>query len=206
MGICTFIFGGLLMKRVKDWIGEPRMLLFAIILLIASYLITPSLPTLASFYIFVIVFAAGNNFARPIVRSNLTRAVAEDQQGLISGYSTTASSIARIIAPLISSGWLQIGGLTLGGYALNEFVMIAATGALVGVLFLLLFVVDLKSGDRVGGVGSLGRMKRSGNWVKRRDVSAAFPSPRVQTRKPSNAPAQERTGGTIASPCFRGDL
>ena len=155
MGICTFIFGGLLMKRVKDWIGEPRMLLFAIVLLIASYLITPSLPTLASFYIFVIVFAAGNNFARPIVRSNLTRAVAEDQQGLISGYSTTASSIARIIAPLISTGWLQIGGLTLGGYALNEFVMIAATGALVGVLFLLLFVVDLKSSDREGGMGKL---------------------------------------------------
>ncbi len=154
MGVCTFIFGGLLMKRVKDMIGEARMLLVGIVLLIASYLMTPGLPTLASFYIFVIVFAAGNNFARPIVRSNLTRAVTEDQQGLISGYSTTAASIARIIAPLISTGWLQLGGLTLGGYTLNEFVMIAATGAIVGVVFLLLFLMDLKRSDTGWGRGS----------------------------------------------------
>lgn len=154
MGVCTFLFGGLLMKRVKNLIGEPRMLLGAIALLITGYVIMPSLPTFTSFYLFVVIFAAGSNFARPIVRSNLTRAVAEDQQGVISGYSTTAASIARIIAPLIATGWLQIGGLTVGPYPLNEFVMIAATGALVGLLFLLLVVIDHKSGDNVRGVAS----------------------------------------------------
>jgi DHA1 family tetracycline resistance protein-like MFS transporter len=153
MGVCTFIFGGILMKRVKDLVGEQRMLIFAILLLVTAYGIMPWLPTLASFYIFVVVFNAGNNFARPVVRSNLTRAVDEDKQGLISGYSTTVSSLARTIAPLISTGWLQIGGLTLGFLALNEFVMIAVTGALAGLLFLLLFVVDLKKGGDFNGVG-----------------------------------------------------
>jgi DHA1 family tetracycline resistance protein-like MFS transporter len=142
MGACTFIFGGILMKRVKNQIGEPRMLFFAIILLIVGYLIMPNLPTLTSFYIFIVVFSAGNNFARPILRSNLSRAVGEDKQGLISGYSTTVESLARTIAPLISTGWLQLGGLTIGVLALNKFYMIAITGGLAGLMFLIFFLTD----------------------------------------------------------------
>jgi DHA1 family tetracycline resistance protein-like MFS transporter len=144
MGVCTFIFGVVLMKRLKNRIGEQRMLLFAIILLIAAYLIMPNLPTFISFSLFIVIFSAGNNFARPIIRSNLSRAVDPDKQGLISGYSTTVASIARIIAPLISTGWLQLGGLTIGLLVLNEFYMIAITGFLAGLMLLAFFLIDQK--------------------------------------------------------------
>lgn len=144
MGVCTFFFGIVLMKRVKDRMGEQRMLLLAIMFLIVGYLLMPSLPTFTSFYIFIVVFSAGTNFARPIIRSNLSRAVDEDKQGLISGYSTTVESVARTIAPLISTGWLQLGGLTIGLLTLNEFYMIAATGALAGLMFLGFFLADQK--------------------------------------------------------------
>lgn len=144
MGVCTFIFGGVLMKQVKYRIGEQHMLLFAIMLLIIGYLIMPNLPTFTSFYIFIVLFSAGNNFARPVIRSNLSRAVDQDKQGLISGYSTTVESIARTIAPLISTGWLQLRGLSIGVLSLNEFYMIAITGILAGLMFLAFFLADLK--------------------------------------------------------------
>lgn len=147
MGVCTFVFGALLMVRIKDRIGERNLLFLGIGLLILAYSYMPLLPTLASFYLFIIAFNAGNNFARPVVRSNLTRAVNEDQQGLISGYSTTVESLARTIAPLISTGWLQIGGIAIGALVINEFQMIAVTGVLSGLLFLALYLMDLKSNE-----------------------------------------------------------
>jgi len=144
MGVCTFIFGGVLMRHVKGWIGERRTLLLAISLLIAAYTIMPSLPTLASFLAFIVLFDAGNNFARPIVSSNLSRAVDEDQQGLISGYSTTVQSLSRAVAPLVTTSWLELGGLTVGSIFLSRFQMISATGVAGGLLFLCLFLVDVR--------------------------------------------------------------
>ena len=144
MGVCTFIFGGVLMRHVKGWIGEQRMLLLAIMLLITAYAVMPSLPTLVSFIVFIVLFDAGNNFARPIVSSNISRAVDEDQQGLISGYSITVQSLSRAAAPLVTTSWLELGGLTMGSVFLSRFQMISITGIAGCLLFLALFVVDTR--------------------------------------------------------------
>jgi predicted MFS family arabinose efflux permease len=144
MGVCAFVFGWFLMKRVKYWIGEQRLLLLGIVLLTVSYLILPSLPTFLSFYIFIVMFSAGSNFAGPIISSNLSRAVDADKQGTISGYSTTVESIARTFAPLITTGWLQLEVLSIGALALNEYQLISLTGILTGLLFLGFFLIDQK--------------------------------------------------------------
>jgi predicted MFS family arabinose efflux permease len=144
MGVCTFIFGAFLMKHTKYWIGEQKLLLLGIILLTISYAIMPNLPTFASFFIFIVLFSAGNNFARPVVTSNLSRAVDADKQGTISGYSTTMESLARTVAPLVTTGWLQIGGLSCGPLTLNEFQMIGITGILIGLVFLGFVFIDHK--------------------------------------------------------------
>jgi MFS family permease len=145
MGVCTFVYGGLLLRRVKELVGEQRLLLVAICLNMASFAIFPVLPTFTSFFLFIAVFSAGSNFGRPILSANLTRAVDEDRQGLVSGYSTTVNSIARAIAPLISTGWLQLGGLTLGSLFINQYFMIAVTGLAAGLLFLLMYIVDQRT-------------------------------------------------------------
>jgi DHA1 family tetracycline resistance protein-like MFS transporter len=145
MGVFTFIYGGLLLRRAKEWVGEQRLLLVAICLSLTAFTIMPVLPTFTSFYLFIAVFSAGSNFGRPILSANLTRAVDEDRQGLVSGYSTTVNSIARIIAPLVSTGWLKLGGLTVGSLFVNKYYMIAATGFTAGLLFLLMYLVDQRT-------------------------------------------------------------
>jgi len=113
-------------------------------LLITAYAVMPSLPTLVSFIVFIVLFDAGNNFARPIVSSNISRAVDEDQQGLISGYSITVQSLSRAAAPLVTTSWLELGGLTMGSVFLSRFQMISITGIAGCLLFLALFVVDTR--------------------------------------------------------------
>ncbi|MBN2334462.1 MFS transporter, partial [Candidatus Bathyarchaeota archaeon] len=145
MGVFTFIYGGLLLRRVKERVGEQRLLLVAICLSLAAFTIMPVLPTFTSFYLFIAVFSAGSNFGRPILSANLTRAVDEDKQGLVSGYSTTVNSLARAIAPLVSTGWLQVGGLTLGALFVNQYYMIAVTGFAAGLLFLLMYLMEQRT-------------------------------------------------------------
>ncbi len=144
MGVCTFIFGGILMRHVKYSIGEQRLLLLGICLFTVGYVVMPMLPTFTSFLLFIVIFSAGNNFARPVVTSNLSRAVDPDKQGTVSGYSTTMESLARTVAPLMATGWLQLGGIHIGGFAINEFYMIGITGILIGLGFLALYFVDQK--------------------------------------------------------------
>jgi DHA1 family tetracycline resistance protein-like MFS transporter len=145
MGVFTFIYGGLLLRRAKERVGEQRLLLVAICLSLTAFTIMPVLPTFISFYLFIAVFSAGSNFGRPILSANLTRAVDEDKQGLVSGYSTTVNSIARAIAPLVSTGWLELGGLTVGFLFVNKYYMIAVTGFTAGLLFLLMYLVDQRT-------------------------------------------------------------
>jgi len=145
MGVCTFVYGGLLLRRAKERIGEQRLLLVAICLSLASFAMFPFLPTFTSFYLFIAVFSAGSNFGRPILSANLTRAVDEDKQGLVSGYSTTVNSVARAIAPLVSTGWLQLGGLKLGSLFIDQYRMIAATGLAAGLMFLAIYLVDQRT-------------------------------------------------------------
>jgi len=147
MGVCTFVFGGVLMKKMKDRVGDQRLLLIGIVLLLASYVVMPTLPTFTSFFIFVVIFNAGTNFVRPILSTNLSRAVGADKQGAISGYSTTVNSLGRSISPLIATAWLQMGGMTLLGFHVNEYYMIAFSGILFGLLLLNLYLVDQRTSD-----------------------------------------------------------
>lgn len=95
--------------------------------------------------VFVAVFGADSCFGLPVLSANLTRVVDEDRQRLVSGYSTTVNSVARAIAPLISTGWLQLGGLKLGSLFIDQYWMIAATGFAAGLLFLVIYLVDQRT-------------------------------------------------------------
>ena len=145
MGVFTFIYGGLLLRRVKLWLGERRLLFLAICFSLFSFVILPVLPTFRSFFLFIAFFSAGSNFGRPILTANLTRAVDEDKQGLVSGYSTTVNSVARIIAPLVSTGWLQLGGLRLGTIFINQYYMIGLSGFAAGLFFLVIYFIDQRT-------------------------------------------------------------
>jgi hypothetical protein len=99
------------------------------------------MDTITGFYFFMILLVSGSSLSRPVVRSRLARAVKPSQQGVISGYSTTVRSLAQTVAPLITTGWLHIGVLKMGGLSLDYNQLIGISGVFfVGILAILAFL------------------------------------------------------------------
>ena len=143
-GIFAIIYGGFLMKRLIRYYGEKQIFIFAMILVTSLCLIYPFLFELWMVFIFIIPFAFCMAFLPALVQANITKAVDEDQQGIASGWSTNIQSIAQTLAPLIATGFLQIGGLTLTIIRLNSYHLIGFTAAVFGGILLTLSFYDLR--------------------------------------------------------------
>ena len=95
-------------------------------------------------FAFIPSFVFSMVFLPSLIQSNITKAVDADKQGLVSGMTTNVQSIAQIIAPLIATGFIEIGGLTIGIIFLNQYELIGYLAVILGIgLFLFLFF-DLK--------------------------------------------------------------
>ena len=141
MGVISFIIGMGLMRPLNRTLGENKILIGAIILFGLAYGVYPYMNAITGFYVFMILLVSGSSLARPVVRSRLAQAVKPSQQGAISGYSTTVRSLAQIVAPLITTGWLQIRVLNIGGLSLDYNQLIGVSGVLfVAILAGLAFV------------------------------------------------------------------
>jgi len=128
--------------RLHLWLGENKILLGAIILFGLAYVIYPFMNNITGFYVFMILLVSGSSLSRPVVRSRLTKAVKPSQQGAISGYSTTVRSLAQTVAPLITTGWLQIGVLKMGRFSLDYNQLIGVSGVLVVFMLTVLAFLD----------------------------------------------------------------
>lgn len=131
MGVISLIFGMLLIRPLNRKLGERKMLITAILMFGIAYWVFPSMNTLSGFYLFMVFLVAGSSLSRPVVRSRLSKAVKPSQQGAISGYTTTVQSLAQTIAPLITTGWLQVGVVTIAGMVLDYSFLIGASGVIV---------------------------------------------------------------------------
>ncbi|NVM19651.1 MAG: MFS transporter [Candidatus Lokiarchaeota archaeon] len=143
-GVTVMIYGGFLMKPLFKKVGEKRILLIAAILIIINFAIFPFMTELWMIFAFIPSFVFSMVFLPSLIQSNITKAVDADKQGVVSGMTTNVQSIAQIIAPLIATGFIQIGGLTIGGIFLNQYELIGYLAAILGIgLFIVLFI-DLK--------------------------------------------------------------
>ena len=143
-GIAVMIYGGILMKPLFRKVGERRVLFFSIILLIVDFIILPYITELWMIYIFIFPFTFCMAFLPPLIQTNITKAVDPDQQGAISGWTTNIQSISQISSPLLATGYLELGGLTFGLIFLNSYHLIGFTGALLGVLLLIIGLIDVQ--------------------------------------------------------------
>ena len=84
----------------------------------------------------------GNNPA--IIQTNITRAVDPDKQGTVSGWGTNTMSLSQTMSPLISTYFLQIGGIFIGFIYLDSYQLIGYFGALIGVILLIVILIDYK--------------------------------------------------------------
>jgi len=72
------------------------------------------------------------------------KAVDATRQGEVSGWSTTTQSIAQTIFPLVSTGVIQIGGISIGTFSLNQYWILGILAALIGVILLMLIIRDIR--------------------------------------------------------------
>jgi len=143
-GVTIMIYGGFLMKPLFKKVGEKKVLLIASLLLILNFLAFPFMTELWMIFAFIPSFVFSMVFLPSLIQSNITKAVDADKQGVVSGMTTNIQSIAQIISPLIATGFIEIGGLTIGMIFFNSYELIGYLSVIVGIgLFVILFF-DLK--------------------------------------------------------------
>ncbi|TXT63939.1 MAG: Tetracycline resistance protein, class C [Promethearchaeota archaeon] len=144
-GVVIMLYAGIFLKPIIRKVGEKRMLVFAMILMIGNFLIFPYLLELWMAYVFVIPFAVAMSMLPPLIQSNLTKAVDPDKQGEVSGYATNFQSFAQILAPLLATSFLQIGGWVISSLYLNAYQLIGFTAVFFGVILLIVGLIDIKT-------------------------------------------------------------
>ena len=94
---------------------------------------------------FIIPFAGGAALMRPIVNTNLTKAVGEDQQGQVSGWSTSIQSLAEIFTPLIATSFLNYEFISILGISISSFWAVALLGVFFVVIMTIVIIYDNKT-------------------------------------------------------------
>lgn len=143
-GVLMIVIGSFLMKPLNKKFGEKTMLLFVIGVGIATFLSYPLLTEAWLLFIYVIPFTFMNIFTRTIIMSNLTKAVEEDQQGLVSGLTSNMFSISQITAPLIGYWYLEIGTLTIIEWTFDAYFLMGMTCAFTIVVLLVFIIIDMQ--------------------------------------------------------------
>jgi multidrug resistance protein len=143
-GIVIMLYAGIVLKQVIKKVGEKRMLIFAFFLNIVNFLIFPYMYELWMAYLFVVPFAIAMSMLPPLIQSNLTKAVDPDKQGAVSGWATNFQSFAQIVAPLLSTFFLQIGGWVVYSVDFNAYQLIGFTAVFFGIILTTLGIIDIK--------------------------------------------------------------
>ena len=148
-GIGLLIYGMILMKPLIRKIGEKHLLLTTFIMLIILFIIYPYLSQLWMVYIFILPFAFCMAFMRPLISANIAKAVDPLKQGTVSGWAVNLQSFSQIIAPLISTGFLELGSLTIGATVLNSYELIGFTNVIFALTLFIIGYTDLKLHPRL---------------------------------------------------------
>jgi len=143
-GINVLIFGVFLMRRIIRKFGEKRLLFTSFIIFIIVFTFYPFLFELWMVYIFIIPYSFCLVFMNPLIQTNITKAVGPDKQGEVSGWTTNLQAVSQSIAPLISTGFLEIGTLAISFIYLNSYQLIGFTNVLLATILLIIGYLDIK--------------------------------------------------------------
>ncbi|TXT56268.1 MAG: Tetracycline resistance protein, class C [Promethearchaeota archaeon] len=143
-GTAAIFYGGFLLKRMIKKFGEKRIYLFTFAMVTILFLIYPFLYEIWMVYIFIIPFAFCMASMNPLITSNITKAVEENKQGVVSGWSTNIQSISQTISPLISTGYLQLSFLVIFSITLDSYQLIGFTAAFLGILLIVIAFYDVQ--------------------------------------------------------------
>lgn len=143
-GFAVMIYGGILIKPLIKKLGEKRLLITTFILFIIVFLFYPYLYELWMVFVFILPYSFVVAFMRPLITTNMTKAVRLDQQGVLSGWSTNFQAVSQIIAPLIAYSFLQMGGITIAFIFLDSYHLIGFTNVFLALILLIIGYLDIK--------------------------------------------------------------
>ena len=132
-------------------------------------MIYPYLGEIWMFYIFMVLYALCMSSVYPLISSNITKAVGPDKQGAISGWTTNIQSISQTVSPIISTSFLQIGGLTLGFIFLNSYQLIGFTIVIISAFLLVIAFIDVKKHPKLYAYEKIRRKRKE--VKKRREMN-----------------------------------
>ena len=75
----------------------------------------------------------------------MTKVVGLDKQGELMGWSSNFQAVSQILAPLIATGFLEIGGLTIGLIYLDAYFLIGFTILFITVSLFIVAYLDIKN-------------------------------------------------------------
>jgi Na+/melibiose symporter-like transporter len=143
-GVIMIILGAGLIKPLTFKFGEKKLFIFAVVVGIFTNLMYPFMIEAWMLFIFIVPFVFSNIFSRTISQAALSKAVDEDKQGLVAGYSTNVQSIGQIIAPIIAYSFLEVMTFNVFGLTLDAYFFIGITCALSTTILLVLVLIDVK--------------------------------------------------------------
>ncbi|MFW9941225.1 MAG: hypothetical protein ACFFFT_09300, partial [Candidatus Thorarchaeota archaeon] len=114
---------------------------------------------------FVLVFAFMLAIMRPLISTNITKAVDPNRQGEISGLAFNIRSLAQVISPLIATSFLQIGGLTIAFIHLDSYELIGFMNVILAIILLIIGYLDIKQHPKLYAYE---RIRRKREEIKKR--------------------------------------
>jgi len=148
-GIVLFIYGLFLMRRLIRKVGEKKIFFVCISGYIILFLIYPYLFEIWMVYVFLIAYALCMASVYPLISSNITKAVGPEKQGAISGWTTTIQGISQTLSPLISTGFLEIGSITIWLFYLDSYQLIGFVIVILAIALLIIAYIDVKKHPRL---------------------------------------------------------
>jgi DHA1 family tetracycline resistance protein-like MFS transporter len=143
-GVGLLIYGLIVMRPLLKKFGEKRTLILTFILAIILFTIYPYLFDFWMVFPFVLVFAFILSFMRPLISTNITKAVSPNRQGEVSGLAFNIRSFSQVLAPIISTSFLQIGGLTIAFIHLDSYELIGFMNVILAIMLLIVGYLDIK--------------------------------------------------------------
>ncbi|MFW9877615.1 MAG: MFS transporter [Candidatus Thorarchaeota archaeon] len=141
----VMIYGLFFMRPLIQRIGEKKMFFLGMGIFISIFIIYPYLEELWMIYVLMIPYGFSSASIGPLISSNITKAIGPDKQGQLGGWTTNLSAFSQTISPLISTGLLQLGGLTIGLIYFNSYQLIGFTNVILGLILVIIVFLDIRN-------------------------------------------------------------
>lgn len=109
IGIVLAVVQGGLIGRLTNRFGEMALVIAGSVLLFAGLVTLPFSRSIAELVCFNLLVAVGYSILQPSFNSLMSRRSPADQQGMVMGVAQSASSLSRVIGPLLSGGAFFFG-------------------------------------------------------------------------------------------------